>query len=334
MFESYGSGNTNEGNKKEIDYNALDEYVVETAGLQNPDVLVGVVSGIVDLGIQAQEDSQVPFKGSTEDEEKEIENYPNTYFINGKDPATQKPCRLKCWPQKAIQSVAIAVDFPAIMLDKGQFFSDKDSESKPLRMWLGGQFYNSSIKAMTMQRSTPLRIGKDAKGRWSFNNKHLFYKMAVASKLTPPDGVFLPQDIDKLVGKAFQFEAQIFMKENGTKSYYTEKVSFKSGLGRGQEAPESPVETFVVQFNGENNPQALKEIRNHVANTIRMANNYEGSPIQRQLEAAKNAYKSVTTSNDLGDEPEVKAPEVKKPVAAKKVTKVVPPEGDDDGSPF
>ena len=334
-FQSYGKGNTNEGNKKEIDYEALNTYVVEKAGLENPEVLVGVVAGIVDLGIQNQNDAQVVFTGNAQDEADEVDNNPNTYFVDGKDPVTQKPARLKCWPQRAIQSVAIAVDFPEIMLDKGSFFGDASGAEKPLRLWLGGQFYNNAQKCMVIARPTPLKIGKDTKNRWSFSSKHIFYKMAVAAKLIPSDGVFMPEAIDSLVGKAFQFEAQVYFKTNRGKEYFTEKVTFKSGLGRGQVAPESPVETFVVQFNGENNPQALKEIRNHVANTIRMANNYEGSPIQRQLEAAKNAYKSNTTSDEPDDEPEPQAPEVKKPVAVKKVTKVVPPPEDDDTeSPF
>lgn len=316
MFESYGSGNTNEGKKKEIDYEALNTYVVEKAGLENPEVLVGVVAGIVDLGIQNQSDAEVVFTGDAQDELDEIDKNPNTYFVDGKDPVTQKPARLKCWPQRSIQSVAIAVDFPEIMLDKGSFFGDNSGTEKPLRLWLGGQFYHAAQKCMVIARPTPLKIGKDTKNRWSFNSKHIFYKMAVAAKLIPADGAFMPESIDSLVGKAFQFEAQVYFKTSKGKDYYTEKVAFKSGLGRGQVAPELPTDTFVVQFNGDNDPTALKEIRNHVANTIRNATNFEGSPIQKQLEAAKASYANTPDSDDSDDTPEEKAPEVKKPVKA------------------
>jgi hypothetical protein len=197
-------------------------------------------------------------------------------------------------------------------------------------MWLGGEFFNSTQRVKLIARPTPLKIGKDTKGRWSFNSKSLFFKMAVASKLIQPDGVFLPQDIDKLVGKAFQFEAQIYLKEGkDKKQYFTEKVAFKSGLGRGQEAPELPTETFVVQFNSENDEKALKELRYHVINTIKNAKNYEGSPIQKQLEAAKS-YSKPVGDDDEDDVPE--APPVVKAVKTRSKPTVVADE--DDGSPF
>lgn len=336
-FQSYGTGNTNEGSKKEIDYEALNKYVVEKAGLENPEVLVGVVAGIVDLGIQSQEDAEMPFVGSEQDELDEIDKNPNTYFKDGIDQQTKKPTRFKCWPQRAIQSVAIAVDFPEIMLDKGQFFGDDSGTEKPLRLWLGGQFYNSTQKCMVIARPTPLKFGKDTKNRWSFNSKHIFYKMAVAAKLIPADGAFMPESIDSLVGKAFQFEAQVYFKTSKGKDYYTEKVAFKSGLGRGQVAPELPTDTFVVQFNGDNDPTALKEIRNHVANTIRNATNFEGSPIQKQLDAAKASYGNNSADDEAEEDevPEPQAPEVKKPTKPSgRAPKPAPADEDDSGSPF
>lgn len=337
-FESYGSGNSSEGKKKDIDYDGLNNYVVEAAGLQNPDVLVGVIAGIVDLGIQSQEDAEIPFVGSEQDELDEIAKNPDTYFKDGIDQQTKKPARFKCWKQRAIQSVAIAVDFPEIMLDKGQFLGDDSGTEKPLRMWLGGQFFNSVKKGMQIARPIPLKITKDSKNRWSFKNNHTLYKMATAAKIIAPDGVFLPQEIDKLIGKALQFEAQIYMKAGKDgKEYFTEKVAFKSGLGRGQVAPELPTDTFVVQFNGDNDPTALKEIRNHVANTIRNATNFEGSPIQKQLDAAKASYGNNATSDEAEEDevPETKAPEVKKaPKTTGRAAKTTPVDEDADGSPF
>lgn len=317
-FNSYGASQ-NEGTKKEVDYNALNEYVVETAGLQSPETLVGVVSGLVDLGTQKQEDAETVFNGTPEDEEAAIAEKPNTYFKNGIDPATRKAIRYKCWPQKPIQSVAIAVDFPDIMLDKGQFFGDDSGTKKPLRLWLGGEFWNGTAKVVA--KPIPLRMGKDTKGRWSFNNKHTFFKMAVASKLIAPDGVFLPQDIDKIVGKAFQFEVQVYMKAGKDgKSYFTEKITFKAALGRGQEAPELPVKPFVVQFNETNDEQSLKELRYHIVNTIKNAINYEGSPIQKQLEAARGGYSKQDEKEDDAEEDTPPEPKVTPKPTAKKVT--------------
>lgn len=334
-FGVYGTGNTNEGRKSTVDYNAMNKYIVETAQLEKPEVLVGVVAGIVDLGLQYREDAEYAFVGTEEDEAQAIAEKPETYFKDGLDPDSGKPCRLKCYPQKEIQSVAVAIDFPEILLDKGQFFTGKPSEPKPLRMWLGGNFYNSALGGQVVARPTPMRYGKNTKGQWTFANLHLFFKMAVAAKLIPADGAFLPKDIDQLVGQAFQFEAQIYMKKGKDgKEYLTEKVSFKSGLGRGQTAPELPTETFIIQFNEKNDEKMLKEVRAHVLNTIRAAKNYEGSPIQKQLDAIKSSYSSPKEDDSSSDDTPVDAPKVEvKKVSTVRKLPLVDADGD-DGSPF
>jgi hypothetical protein len=131
---------------------------------------------------------------------------------------------------------------------------------------------------------------------------------------------------------------QIYNKVSKDKSYYTERVSFKAGLGRGQEAPDTPTETFVVQFNEENDVQMLKEVRSHVLNTIRQAENFEGSPIQKQLDAIKASYGS--DSNEADDEQEddtpvetPEAPTAPKPTRTARKPAAAPP-ADDEGSPF
>lgn len=287
-FEVYGA-NKNEGTKSkpEVVWQALNQYVVETCNLQEPETLIGVVAGIVDLGTQEQPDSEVVFTGDAADEAAEIEKNPNTYFKDGRDPNTKKPARLKCWPNKPIQSVAIAVDFPEILLDKGQFFGDSSGESKPLRMWLGDTFWMDGIGSV-VARPTPLKVvnidKEAAKPKWSFSPLHLFHKMAVGAKLIKPGEVFLPEQIDQLVGKAFQFQVQVYMREGKDgKQYMTEKIKFVGGLGRGQTAPENPNETFMVMFNRINSEESLKNLRAHVINTIKRAQNYNGSAIQKQL---------------------------------------------------
>lgn len=157
--------------------------------------------------------------------------------------------------------------------------------------------------------------------------------MAVAGKLIQPNGVFLPQDIDKLVGLPFQFELQIFNKESKGKFYYTEKVAFKSGMPRGVPAPELPTETFVVQFNKENDAKALKEVRAHVLNTIKQARNYEGSPIQKQLEAVRPAYDKGDSDDASDTAPNVETPKEAPKKAVRKVAAKVE-ETEFDDSPF
>lgn len=341
-FDAYSTGSSSGKKESKVDFDALNKYVVETAGLQNREVLVGVVSSIVDLGTQAQEDAAMPFIGTAEDEAAEIAKNPNTYFEDGfdpNDPKRKKQVRLKRWPQKPVQAVAISVDFPDILLDKGQFFGSDEGEEKPLRLWLGGSFYIPEV-GMVVGRPTPLKVTKNTKDQWSFNKKHLFYQMASAAKLidASKDEVFLPKDIDKLVGQAFCFEAQVFFKETKGKEYFTEYVKFVSGLGRGQKAPDCEVSHNLIQFNQENDPAALKELRNHVKNTIKRASNYEGSKIQAQLDALYEQRDTPQDDDsdgaDDGNGGEVKVPEkAKAKVAPKKATKAAVDDLEDD-SPF
>ncbi len=282
-FDAYGaSQNAGKSEKSNVDFDELNKYVVETAGLQERETLVGYVSMIVDLGTQNQPDAEVAFTG---DEKEEVAKNPNTYFKDGLDPVTRKPVRLKCWQQKPVQCVAVAIDFPDIMIDKGKFFGNSDP--KPLRLWLGGQFYNSTLGKMVIARPTPLKVNKKL-GDWSFDQKHLFYKMAVADKMIKPGEVFAPKDIDKLLGKSFQFTAQVFFKPGKDgKSYYTEYINFVGALGRGQAAPEAKTTPLLLQMNKQNDEQAVKEVRAHVLNTCRLASNWEGSALQKQVDSVR-----------------------------------------------
>lgn len=278
----------NTEDRQQVDFEALNQYVVETAALQQRETLVGVISMIVDLGEQEQDDAEMTFTGSEEDERAEIAKNPNTYFKDGIDQQSKKPVRLKCWPQKPVQCVAVAVDFPDIMIDKGQFFGE--SKPLPLRLWLGGQFYIPGA-GMVIGKPLPLKwVNLDktrATKKFSLAQTNTLYKMAVGAKLIQPGEVFEPSRIDELLGKALQFDAQVFFKESKGKQYYTEYVKFASGLGRGQKVPELPFEPMVIQFNEDNADSAIKDLRAHVVNTIKRAKDYEGSKIKEQIERVR-----------------------------------------------
>lgn len=304
-----------ESDQPKVDYEKMNQYLVETAGLETKEVLAGYISGIVDLGEQEQDDAEIVFNGDAADEAAAIEKHPLTYFKDGIDEETKKPVRLKCWPQKPIQSVAVSVDFPDIIIDKGQFFGE--SNPQPLRLWLGGQFFIPNV-GMVVGRPTPLKENTSL-GAWSFDKKHLFHKMAVACKLIKSDEIFKPQDIDQLLGKAFQFEVQIYFKEVKGKKYLTEYIKFNGGLGRGQAVPEIANPPFLVQFTQQNTEESLGNLRWHIINTIKRAKNYEGSEIQKQLE----------TEDDKKEKSE-ETPKSSKPVQSAKL----PEDTSDDTSPF
>lgn len=334
-FQVYGSTQSSGSDKKsDVNWEELNSYVIETAGLQERETLVGYVSSIVDLGIQSFDDAEYVSDVDPDDEEDYMEKNPTHYFKDGVDPEKKVPCRLKCVPQKDQQAVAISIDFPDIIIDKGQFFGE--SNPKPLRLWMGNQFYLPSAGKMIVGRPTSLKVTNLDKTRktkkWSFAQNHIFYKMAVAAKLIKTGECFLPNDIDKLLGESFQFAAQVYFKESKGKSYYTEYVNFVGALGRGQSVPELITEPFLIEFNGKNKSEHLKEIRSHVLNTMQMAKNWEGSPIQSQLEALYNSSGNDDSTQD--DTPPQK--EEKKSVKAAKKVVEPPPEDefDEESLPF
>lgn len=309
-FNVYASTQSSNSEKKgDVDWESVNKYTVETAQLSEKETLVGYVSGIVDLGIQSQEDAQYVSDVALEDEADYIDDNPGSYFIDGIDQQTKKAARMKCVPQRDQQAVVLCVDFPDIIIDKGQFFGE--SNPKPLRLWMGGQFFTKN-NGMIVGKSTALKVTNLDKTRktkkWSFAKNHLFYKMAIAAKLIKDDQVFLPNDIDKLLGQAFQFSAQVFFKEGKDgKSYYNEHINFVGALGRGQSAPELATTPILIQFNEKNPDEAIKELRNHVINTMKMAKNWEGSLIQKQIESLKG-------NNSQGDDKQEDAqPEKEQP---------------------
>jgi hypothetical protein len=296
-----------------VDWAEVDKYRVETAGLQDPETLPGYVSMIVDLGIQEQEPAQLEWTGTEEEKEKRMADFPSTYFkmIDGKEHV--------CWPNKPQQCVAIAVDFPDIKLNLSQFFNeDGEQEELPLRLWLGGQFFFKG-HGMCVSNPASLRVvnlNKDRKGTpiWSLAQNNVLYRMAVGAKLIKNGEAFLPERIDELLGKSFQFAAQVYFNNKG---YYTEYLKFVGGLARGQEELELETEPMLLQFTEDNDEAALSTVRSHVINTMRRSVEFEGSNIQKQLDAVRGQNNSPNDDSDQGDKQPAVEPEQEAPVKEK-----------------
>lgn len=276
-----GGGNS----ESTVDFDAINRYRVQAAGLQERETLPGYVAAIIDLGIQKQPDAEVEFTGTAEEEEAIMAEKPDTYFKDGIDRDTKLPVRLQCWPQKPQQCVVLAIDFPDIIVDMAAQYGE-ESNPLPLRLYTGGQFYIPT-QGMIVARPTPLRVVNLDKSRktkkWSLAQNNMLHKMAVAAKLIKADEVFLPQRIDELLGKSFQFDAQVYFKQSGQKEYFTEYLKFSTGLGRGQAQPEVLTTPQLVMFDDDNSDEAIKELRSHVINTIKQADNYKNSAIEAQI---------------------------------------------------
>lgn len=342
-MEVYGAATQqkNQSNKPTVDFDALNKYVVETCGLQQPETLLGVVSVMVDLGTQKQNDAEYDLDAT--DKDLTIEQLTEKYALEIHEGRIRKfdksyDSKTKSWvvrkfvPQQDRQSIVYAVDFPDIMLDKGKFFGEEEGKNlKPLRLWIGGQYWNKHLEKMLVQNVIPLKVKNLAEEgqpkKWSMATNSSIYKMAVAAKLIKQGEAFLPQDADKLLGKTLQFKAQVFFnKGKDGKQYYTEKLAFAASLARDQ--VEKQVDnTYLIQFNQPNDPQALKELRKHIVNTIENATNYvnqetgEPSAIAKQFAELRSGNQATTS--ETPEQPVVKQ-------STPKVTTPTVPDNTDD----
>lgn len=319
-----------------VDYEAINRYRVEAAGLQDRETLGGRVAAVIDLGVQKQPDAETVFVGSEADEEAIMAEYPDTYFKDGIDQDTKKEVRLKCWPQKPVQCVCLAIDFDDIIVDMAQAHGEP-SNPLPLRLYTGNQFFVQG-QGMVVARPTPLRVVNLDKTRktkrWSLAQNNMLHKMAVAAKLIKADESFLPDRIDELLGKAFQFDAQVYFKQSGQKEYFTEYLRFASALGRGQTVPELSTTPQLVQFDEENPDRAVIELRQHVVNTMKGAENFKGSVIEKQINTLRKKKEVVEDDGDTDPDREEEREESKptpKVAGRKPAAKKEPaPVGDDD----
>lgn len=138
--EQVASNTTQDPNRKQVDWDARSKYIVEKVGTQKKaKAMIGIISGIIDLGLQVQEDAKMEWKGDEASELEELEKNPDQYFETL--PNDKKiPTRYKRWKVKPCQQVAFTVDFPGIMLNQSQFFGEDDGVEHPLRMLLNGEF--------------------------------------------------------------------------------------------------------------------------------------------------------------------------------------------------
>lgn len=282
--------------QSEVDWDAYNEYIVAAcATATKARSLPGFISGIYDLGEQNRPDYEEEFKGDEDAEMAEIAKDSSVYFktVGGK--------RYRCRPMKPVQQVAVAIDFPQIMVDKGQFFGNEPNPA-PLRMLLNGEFYIDGERVV----GKPCSISetKHENGRWAFAKNNKLHVLAAACGLLDDDGLFTKERTGELLGQVAQFEFRVWMKPSKTdasKKYLTENIKVAGMVPEGVPIPEfdSKYLHAVNVYEPEgvpNNPDHVKQLRLSVKNTIKRANNYQGSDIQRMLEGGAQTEPSKPAS--------------------------------------
>lgn len=325
--------------RKQVDWDALNKEVIDVVGTQKKaKSVVGYVSGIVALGKQPQPDAEVEFTGTEEDERLEIAKNPNTYFKNGKN-AKGVDCRLKCWPQRPTECVAITVDFPQYSVNKGKYFGDEDAKPLPLRLLMNGEFVfkGQPYSERGLAKLYKLNVKKNKDDKWSLVPNNKLYQLAVAAGVIEDGDAFVPNDIGKLIGKPALFEIRVYLKDD---KYFTEEIALAGMIPEGLPIPEFDGSTlYGVYFNAKNDTDCLKQLRVAIRNQMKKATDYEGSVVQQELDAIfkQNAQNSSTAASNGEGNTTPAAQEKTAPKAAQApVSANEPPAVDDfsDDIPF
>lgn len=298
--ENIPNSNSDSTDRPKIDWEARSAYIVEKVGTQKKaKAMIGIISGIIDLGLQVQEDARMEFKGDAADEAAELEKNPDQYFETLPNDK-QIPTRYKRWKVKPCQQVAFTVDFPSIMINQGQFFGDENAQEHPLRLLLNGEFYMKEVGKVVGKPYNIKEVRNDD-GSWGFKSNTQIYKMASAVDVLDEKNNFKPGMIGKLLGKAALFEVQVFLQESGGKHYLNEKIKLSGQVPDVMVPmiPElAPEYIYGVNFKGQQNPEILKNLRQSVLNTMKLAQNFEGSDLAKALAERGNQGDKPTPQKD------------------------------------
>lgn len=286
--------NTNNEDRKQIDWAARTKYMVEKAGTQDQaESLIGIVTGLIDLGLQKQDDAKMVFKGSAEDEAQVLADEtaktkkpPLQYFETLPDD-NGIPTRYKRWPVKPCQQVALTADFSDVMLNQSQFFDEVDSgEEHPLRMLVNNEFYMKGVGKI-VGKPFNLKENRNDDGTWGIKNNTTLYKLAQAcGGVLDAKGNLKPAYLGALLGKAALFEVQLFTTTYDGKEYLNEKVKLSGQVPKAMQKLIPEIDSsyiYGVNFTGPQDKDVLQNLRQSVINTMQLAVNFEGSDVQKAL---------------------------------------------------
>ena len=286
--------NTSNEDRKQIDWDARTKYMVEKAGTQEgPESMIAIVSGLIDLGLQKQDDAKMEFKGSAADEAQVLADEtaktkaePKQYFETL--PNDQGvPTRYKRWEVKPAQQVALTIDFGDIMLNQSQFFDEVDSgEEHPLRMLMNNEFYMKGVGKI-VGKMYGLKESRNDDGTWGIKSNTILYKLAQAcGGVLDSKANLKPAYLGNLLGKAALFEVQLFTNTYDGKEYLNEKVKLSGQVPKAMQKLIPTIDQsyiYGVNFTGEQNPEVLKNLRQSVINTMQLAVNFAGSDLEAAL---------------------------------------------------
>lgn len=307
----------------------------------NSEVLTGCVSCYYDLGIQERgeyEDIYVPT------DPRHIEKLANGSFVEDRYNAKEKKkVPTICTPAKPAKAFVLGVDFPQYMVDYGGEIGER-----PFRMFMGGKFFvknpdSAEGKKMAIVQNPMYMVENtnNPQNKWALPVTSMISKMCVAAGLGDEHGLVSKDDITGLLGKALQFEVRVWDKpaKVGDATYYTELIKFVGKLPKGMPVVELD-DKFIagVNMTSANDPEMVKQLRAEHKNTMKLATNWEGSVLQKELSELRSNNTPTKAPESASDKSSVTTSTNVTPTnitPPKTVTEPDLDEGwDDDSIPF
>tara|TARA_Y100000310_G_scaffold74348_1_gene70468 strand:+ start:7626 stop:8651 length:1026 start_codon:yes stop_codon:yes gene_type:complete len=304
-----------EGTQGSTDYEAYNKWLEENIGT-DPVSETGIISGIIDLGIQPQDWNEYEANEKTAEEEQNTIAYwegkgGKCYFKDGENDEG-KACRMKFVQKKPTQSFAFSVDFPQYMVPWNEF-SENIDEPKPYRVVLNGKFKSELAKVYPLSWEN-LETDRSKDPVFSVRRNSIPYKLALNTGAIKNGDRMFPQDIPKILGKAAQF--QITLKRNG--DFLNERVKLQgvipAALVKAGLVPKLDEKfQYAVEFDEDNNQEHVDFLQKAVKNTMKKASNYEGSKLQQQLEkdgkSESAPVSQESSSKGVANDSDQKAPD-------------------------
>lgn len=275
------------GTFKEVDWKAYNEYIASTVQETieceegTPSAVIGIISGVVDYGKHQDPERIEPMNEG----DAKAQAWKEKMVSSGK--ATNKDGMFH-YQEAPYQEVGFFIDFPAITVDKGQFFGE--SNPAPYRVLLGGVFKGSPAQP------NKIKGYPNEKGVWVFSDKSRATKLAKAAKLKDLKDGFPQERLLELIGHAVTFNVEVFINSAG---FLQEKVTSPSPVMNGMPVPDINEDLlFYVGLNEENETTYLKYLTKPVKEYMKSAMDYEGSLLQKQLEASEGTEGNTANKQD------------------------------------
>lgn len=306
-----------------VDWDAYTKHLIEVIGTETKSQVFRI-SGLVDLGEQERKPFEEPYDEGKKEHIEALspEDKRGAKVVIGKHPKTGAQCEMISIPQRPAQQVAIVLDYPEIMVNYGKFFG-KEDEFKPYREVYGGTFRLQGEGVNILARGISLNCMKEPKAPsgYAYSKLNMISKFATAIGKNPTGTLDQDFDLGELIGGVGVITTGLKVTEKGEKVYANFWAKDPSPKHEMIPVPEINVPMFGISFQGGNDPEMLKQLNAPTKETIKRAINYEGSAIQKELEAlegAKAANQGVSTTT--ADKAPSNAPE--KPTEAVTTAKV------------